>query len=148
MVTGSIFKIKRGQLGKTIGDSDNDDNPLLLIGGKFLHFQTGCRGASSNKPLATNCNACRYVKNADTGECLKECPAEGWTKLNDKTCKSKIYVARHLISYIKTRIWRLLLSFFFGLTKAGGGGVYRWGGGLNRGRRLVKAFQVEVLCLL
>lgn len=58
----------------------------------FSYFCEGCRGSSGEKPLATNCNACRYVMNAVTGECLKECP-KGWDKLKDNTCRSKNNIA-------------------------------------------------------
>ncbi|KAL9951279.1 hypothetical protein ACROYT_G043917 [Oculina patagonica] len=47
----------------------------------------GCRRTSSSKPLATDCNACRYVKNAQTGECLQQCP-EDWEQ-KDKECYPK-----------------------------------------------------------
>ncbi|XP_078360290.1 uncharacterized protein LOC144644633 isoform X2 [Oculina patagonica] len=49
----------------------------------------GCRRTSSNKPLATDCNACRYLKNSVTGECLEKCP-EGWDEMNDKTCVKRV----------------------------------------------------------
>lgn len=49
----------------------------------------GCRSTSSGKPLATDCNACRYVKNAVTGECLKKCP-EGWDKKDNNTCVKRV----------------------------------------------------------
>ncbi|KAL9985287.1 hypothetical protein ACROYT_G007668 [Oculina patagonica] len=48
----------------------------------------GCRRTSKGKPLATDCNACRYVKKADTGECLEKCP-EGWEKNEDICVKSE-----------------------------------------------------------
>ena len=57
-----------------------------------FNYKIGCRGASSDEPLATNCNACRYVKNAVTGECLEKCP-EGWEKQDDNSCRRKIHVA-------------------------------------------------------
>ncbi|KAJ7378596.1 hypothetical protein OS493_021896 [Desmophyllum pertusum] len=44
----------------------------------------GCRRTSSSEPLATDCNACQYVKNAQTGECLEECP-EDWEQ-RDHEC--------------------------------------------------------------
>ena len=62
---------------------------LSLNGGTFSLFGIGCRGGPSDKPLATNCNACRYVKDAVTGECLRECP-DGYKQQDDNTCKSKI----------------------------------------------------------
>ncbi|XP_078353422.1 uncharacterized protein LOC144638115 isoform X2 [Oculina patagonica] len=45
----------------------------------------GCRGSSSSKPLASDCNACRYVKSGETGECLRSCP-EGQVKDKDNVC--------------------------------------------------------------
>ena len=67
----------------------NPGSPLLLC---FLIimccirlFLKGCRSTSSGKHLTTDCNACRYVKNAVTGECLEKCP-EGWDKMDDNTC--------------------------------------------------------------
>ncbi|KAJ7378668.1 hypothetical protein OS493_021971, partial [Desmophyllum pertusum] len=47
----------------------------------------GCRRTSSSKPLVTDCNACRYVKNGHTGECLQICP-EGWER-DDKVCNPR-----------------------------------------------------------
>ena len=44
---------------------------------------TGCRRTSSSTPLATDCNLCLYVKNAQTGECLKECPEDWEQKSNE-----------------------------------------------------------------
>ena len=51
----------------------------------------GCRRTSSGKPLASDCNACRNLKNAETGECIEKCP-EGWEESDDKTCISKFWV--------------------------------------------------------
>ena len=48
----------------------------------------GCRRTSSNKPIATDCNACRNLKNAITGECVEKCP-EGLEEKADKTCVGK-----------------------------------------------------------
>ena len=48
----------------------------------------GCRRTSSNKPLATDCNACRNLKNAITGECVEKCP-EGLEEKADETCEGK-----------------------------------------------------------
>ena len=45
----------------------------------------GCRSTSVGEPLATDCNACRFLKNSVTGECLEKCP-EGWKKKDDNTC--------------------------------------------------------------
>ena len=81
-----FFLIYTLELGLLHGN--NSITHLTLIETLFSQ-KTGCRGASSGKPLATNCNACRYVKNAVTGECLKDCP-NGWKKLNNDTCRSKI----------------------------------------------------------
>jgi len=53
----------------------------------FFCFK-GCLRTSNNKPLATDCNACRNVKNAKTGECLAECP-EGWEENFDRTCQNR-----------------------------------------------------------
>ena len=59
----------------------------LLVEMMFISFK-GCRGSPGNKPLASNCNACRYLKNAITGECLKECPYD-MEKADDNNCKRK-----------------------------------------------------------
>ena len=61
--------------------------PVLTLIIVCLCFK-GCRRTSSNKPLATDCNACRNLKNAITGECVEKCP-EGLEEKADKTCEGK-----------------------------------------------------------
>ena len=65
-------------------------NPIPLSRFTITYHWTGCRRTSDSIPLATNCNECRYVKNAQTGECLKECPEDWEQKGIDcypKSCK-------------------------------------------------------------
>lgn len=47
-------------------------------------FSSGCRSTSNGEPLSTDCNACLYFKQVDTGECVQTCP-EGF-KEKDATC--------------------------------------------------------------
>ena len=58
--------------------------------------KSGCRGGSGDKPLAKDCNACLYVRNSVTGECLEECP-KGWELLNNKTCKGTVDYANYVV---------------------------------------------------
>ena len=51
----------------------------------FNLFFKGCLSTSSGDPLASDCNACLYVKNAYTEECLEKCP-DGWVIKDGKTC--------------------------------------------------------------